>query len=35
VTAAWLEFRGGNPQEILQAMTEEATQQVEQRTGVA
>jgi predicted PurR-regulated permease PerM len=35
VTAAWLEFRGGKPQEILQAMTEEATQQVEQRTGVA
>src|ERR687885_458563 len=35
VTAAWLEFRGGNPQEILQAMTDEATQQVERRTGVA
>jgi predicted PurR-regulated permease PerM len=35
VTAAWLEFRGGKPHEILQAMTEEASQQLEQRAGLA
>jgi predicted PurR-regulated permease PerM len=35
VTAAWLEFRGGKPQEVLQAMTDEASEQVEQRAGLA
>jgi predicted PurR-regulated permease PerM len=34
-TAAWLEFRGGKPQEVLKAMTEEASQQAEQRVGLA
>jgi hypothetical protein len=34
-TAAWLEFRGGKPHEILQAMTEAASQQAEQRVGLA
>jgi predicted PurR-regulated permease PerM len=29
VTAAWLEFRGGRPQEVLRAMAEEASDQVE------
>jgi hypothetical protein len=29
VTAAWLEFRGGAPQEVLRAMAEEATDRVE------
>ena len=35
LTAAWLEFRGGKPHEILQVMTEEGSQQVEQRVGLA
>ena len=35
LTAAWLELRGGKPHEILQVMTEEASQQVEQRVGLA
>jgi len=35
LTAAWLEFRGGKPHEILQAMTREATQQAEERLGLA
>jgi predicted PurR-regulated permease PerM len=29
VTAAWLEFRGGKPQDVLQAMTEEASEHLE------
>jgi predicted PurR-regulated permease PerM len=35
VTAAWLEFCGGRPHEILQAMTAEASQQLEQRAELA
>ena len=34
-TAAWLEFRGGKPHEILQVMTEAASQQVEEGVGLA
>ena len=34
VTAAWLEFRGGKPHEVLQAMTEEAGEQAAQRVGL-
>jgi hypothetical protein len=35
LTAAWLQFRGGKPDEILRVMTEEASQQAEQRVGLA
>jgi predicted PurR-regulated permease PerM len=35
VTAAWLEFRGGHPQEVLRAMAEEASDQVEQKIETA
>jgi predicted PurR-regulated permease PerM len=31
--AAWLEFRGGNPQAVLRALTDEAAEQVEQHTA--
>ena len=34
-TAAWLEFRGGKPHEILQAMTDTAGERVEQQAGLA
>ncbi|MBV9577477.1 MAG: AI-2E family transporter [Chloroflexi bacterium] len=34
VTAAWLEFRGGKPQEVLQAMTEDASAHVERQVEV-
>jgi predicted PurR-regulated permease PerM len=30
VTAAWLEFRGGKPQEVLAAVTQEVQEQVEE-----
>jgi predicted PurR-regulated permease PerM len=31
VTAAWLEFRGGHPQEVLRAMADEATEHVSEK----
>jgi predicted PurR-regulated permease PerM len=34
-TAAWLEFRGGKPQDILVAMTEQAAEHAEQRVASA
>jgi predicted PurR-regulated permease PerM len=33
LTAAWLEFRGGHPQEVLRAMTEEAGEQAEREVA--
>jgi predicted PurR-regulated permease PerM len=35
ITAAWLEFRGGHPQEVLRAMAEEASDHVEQKVEPA
>jgi predicted PurR-regulated permease PerM len=35
ITAAWLEFRGGKPQEVLQVMTDEAGGQVARQVDVA
>jgi predicted PurR-regulated permease PerM len=35
LTAAWVEFRGGHAEEILQAATTEATERAEERAGVA
>jgi hypothetical protein len=32
--AAWLEFRGGNPREIVHAVADEAAERVEERAGV-
>ena len=35
LVAAWIEFRGGDAQEVLQAATSEAAQRAEERAGVA
>ncbi len=35
LTAAWLEFRGGHPQEVLDAVTSEAADQTERKVGAA
>jgi predicted PurR-regulated permease PerM len=32
--AAWLEFRGGKPEEILRAVADEATERIEERAGI-
>ena len=35
LTAAWVEFRGGHPEEILQAAAAEATDRAQEKAGVA
>ena len=35
LVAAWIEFRGGDAQEVLQAATSEAAERAEERAGVA
>ena len=35
LTAAWVEFRGGHPEEILQAAASEATDRAQEKAGVA
>jgi predicted PurR-regulated permease PerM len=35
VVAAWIEFRGGHPQEVLKAIADEAEEHAEKRVGAA